>query len=101
MLPEWEEPVVKEWCDKVGFAHEDHNYSEWHEEHLMESHQPQNVPWLELHKADEHPGAPPRVLTQGVQQGEGVGGKVKESEEKDWHQDQRDGSSVEEQHGEH
>ena len=67
----------------------------------MESDQSEDVPGLELHEADQHPGAPPGVLAQVVQQGEGVGGEVKESEEEHGDEDQSDGGSVEEQHTEY
>ena len=67
----------------------------------MESDQSEDVPGLELHEADEHPGAPPGVLAEVVQQGEGVGGEVEESEEEHGGQDQSDGGGVEEQHGEY
>ena len=67
----------------------------------MERDQSKDVPGLELHEADEHPGAPPGVLAEIVQEGEGVGGEVKESEEKDWDEYQGDGGSIEEQHTEY
>ena len=49
----------------------------------MESDESENVSGLELHEADEHPGAPPGVLAQVVQECQRVGGEVEESEEKD------------------
>lgn len=67
----------------------------------MKSDQSEDIPGLELHEADEHSGAPPGVLAEIVEEGEGVGGKVKESEEKDWDEHQRDGGSIEEQHTEY
>jgi hypothetical protein len=41
----------------------DEKDGERHEEDLVECHHPQDVPGLELHEADQEPGAPPRVLT--------------------------------------
>ena len=67
----------------------------------MKSDQSEDVPGLELHEADEHPGAPPGVLAEVVQQGEGVGGEVKEGEEEHGDEDQRDGRRVEKQHAEY
>ena len=67
----------------------------------MKSDQSEDVPGLELHEADEHPGAPPGVLAEVVQQGEGVGGKVKKGEEEHGDEDQGDGGSIEEQHTEY
>ena len=99
--PERKESVVKERCHKARLAHENHDNSKGHEEHLLEGHQPKNVPGLKLHKADKHSGAPPRVLSQRVEQCEGVGGRVEQGEQKHWNQDKSDGSCVEKQHGEH
>ena len=67
----------------------------------MEGDQSKDVSGLELHQADQHPGAPLGVLAEVVQQGEGVGGEVEESEEEHGGQDQSDGGGVEEQHGEY
>ena len=67
----------------------------------MKGDKSEDVPRLELHEANEHPSAPPGVLAQVVQQGEGVGGEVKESEEEHGDEDQSDGGSVEEQHTEY
>ncbi len=41
----------------------DEKDGERHEEDLVECDHPQDVPGLELHEADQEPGAPPRVLT--------------------------------------
>ena len=49
----------------------------------MEGDQTEDVSGLELHQADQHPGAPLGVLAEVVQQGKRVGGEVEESEEKD------------------
>jgi len=67
----------------------------------MKSYKSENVPGLELDQTDQHPGAPPGVLAQGVQQGQGVGGEVEESEEEHGDQDQGDGGRVQEQHREY
>ena len=67
----------------------------------MKSDQSEDIPGLELHEADQHPGAPPGVLAEVVQEGEGVGGKVEESEEEHGDEDQGDGGSIEEQHTEY
>ncbi len=41
----------------------DEKDGERHEEDLVECDHPQDIPGLELHEADQEPGAPPRVLT--------------------------------------
>ena len=67
----------------------------------MESDESENVSGLELHEADEHPGAPPGVLAEGVQQRQGVGGEVEQREEEHGGEHQRDRRRVQEQHREY
>ena len=99
--PETQKSVVQYRSDEVGFSRENHQDCKGLEENLVECDQSEDVPGLELHEADEHPGAPPGVLAEVVQQGERIGGEVEESEEKDGDQDQSDGGGVQEQHGEY
>ena len=51
---------------------------------------------MKLDQANEHPGAPPGVLAQGVQQCQGVGGEVEQSEEEHGDEDEGDWGRVQE-----
>jgi len=62
----------------------------------MKSNKSENIPGLELDQTDQHPGAPPGVLAQGVQQCQGVGGEVEQSEEEHGDEDEGDWGRVQE-----
>ena len=89
-----EEPVVEEGGEERGPPHEDHHDDDGHEENLREGGRPQDVATLLLHEGHEglgQPGVAPAAHAEGVEQGEGVGGRVEGGEERDGHQHHRDG----------
>lgn len=95
-----QEPVVEKRGDQGRFTSKDEEDGERHEEYLVEGHPPQDVPGLELHEADEEPGAPPGILAQCVEKGERVGGGVEDGEQDNRHQHEGDGGSIQEYQGE-
>jgi hypothetical protein len=56
-------PNIKREEFQLCITGKDEKDGERHEEDLVECDHPEDVPGLELHEADQEPGAPPRVLT--------------------------------------
>lgn len=51
----------------IPYSQDKQNDDKGHEENLSKSNQSKNVDGLEFDQRDEHPGAPPRVLTNLLQ----------------------------------